>query len=62
MESEFYWVAEENNLFFLKEIELDHTSYVAFRINERFQRICLWINQVGDFLDCILVNFGQGVG
>lgn len=22
------------------------TSYVAFRINERFQRICLWINQV----------------
>lgn len=22
------------------------TSYVAFRLNERFQRICLWINQV----------------
>lgn len=25
----------------------EHTSsYVSFRLNERFQRICLWINQV----------------
>ncbi|XP_037037764.1 Bardet-Biedl syndrome 2 protein homolog [Bradysia coprophila] len=29
----------------MSEIELDDTSFVEFRINERFQRICLWINQ-----------------
>ncbi|KAJ6641444.1 Bardet-Biedl syndrome 2 protein like [Pseudolycoriella hygida] len=29
----------------MNEIEIDHSNYVAFRVNERFQRICLWINQ-----------------
>lgn len=24
----------------------DNTSYVSFKLNERFQRLCLWINQV----------------
>lgn len=24
----------------------DNTSYVSFRLNERYQRLCLWINQV----------------
>lgn len=28
----------------------DNTSYVSFRLNERFQRICLWINQVSSDL------------
>lgn len=28
-------------------IEIDETtSYVSFKLNERYQRLCLWINQV----------------
>lgn len=28
-------------------IEIDETtSFVSFKLNERFQRLCLWINQV----------------
>lgn len=29
------------------------TSYVSFRLNERYQRLCLWINQVND---CSLIK------
>lgn len=28
-------------------IQIDeNTSYVSFKLNERYQRLCLWINQV----------------
>lgn len=31
------------------DITIDETtSYVSFKLNERYQRLCLWINQVGE--------------
>lgn len=30
-----------------EEVKIDeNTSYVSFKLNERYQRLCLWINQV----------------
>lgn len=52
--------------FISQEIPLDETSYAEFRINERFQRICLWINQVcslctnGSVFSCF-TSFARGL-